>query len=129
MRGSIGHLGIFVSGGVARKERKEFATNMDMADVLPPGLHEAVLRPAKKEARPELAGGGWFVNFHSRDFADLAQHGGTDPEDEKRLAAVRRVSETNLALHREFAQPVVCALATPPVTRARAPSMPASWPW
>jgi pimeloyl-ACP methyl ester carboxylesterase len=39
----IGHLGIFVSGGVARKEHDEFASNIDLIDVLPPGLYEAVM--------------------------------------------------------------------------------------
>ena len=39
---SVGHLGIFVSGGVARKEHGEFASNIDLIDVLPPGLYEAV---------------------------------------------------------------------------------------
>ncbi|WP_233256243.1 DUF3141 domain-containing protein [Falsiroseomonas bella] len=118
VHGSIGHLGIFVSGGVARKEHNEFASNMDMIDVLPPGLYEAVLRPAKEEARAELIGGEWLVNFEARRFADLARHGGTDAEDEKRFAAARRVSEANLALYRQFAQPAVRALATPPVTWA-----------
>ena len=118
VHGSIGHLGIFVSGGVARKEHNEFATNMDMIDVLPPGLYEAVLRPAEGQARPELVGGDWLVNFETRGFDALARHGGTDPEDEKRFAAVRRVSEANLALYRQFAQPAVRAMATPPVTWA-----------
>ena len=39
----IGHLGIFVSGSVAKKEHDEFASNIDLIDVLPPGLYEAVL--------------------------------------------------------------------------------------
>ena len=39
---SVGHLGIFVSGGVARKEHGEFASNIDLIDVLPPGLYEAM---------------------------------------------------------------------------------------
>ena len=38
----IGHLGIFVSGGVARKEHTEFSNNIDLIDVLPPGLYEAI---------------------------------------------------------------------------------------
>ena len=38
---SIGHLGIFVSGGVAKKEHAEFSSNIDLIDVLPPGLYEA----------------------------------------------------------------------------------------
>ena len=42
---TVGHLGIFVSGGVAKKEHQEFASNIDLIDVLPPGLYEAVLTP------------------------------------------------------------------------------------
>ena len=34
---SVGHLGIFVSGGVAKKEHQEFASNIDLIDVLQPG--------------------------------------------------------------------------------------------
>ena len=41
----IGHLGIFVSGSVAKKEHDEFASNIDLIDVLPPGLYEAVMTP------------------------------------------------------------------------------------
>src|SRR5690349_3600621 len=44
---SAGHLGIFVSGSVAKKEHDEFASNIDMIDVLPPGLYEAVITPKK----------------------------------------------------------------------------------
>ncbi len=42
---SIGHLGIFVSGSVAKKEHDKFASNIDLIDVLPPGLYEAVMTP------------------------------------------------------------------------------------
>src|SRR3954469_13772397 len=89
VHGSIGHLGIFVSGGVARKEHNEFASNMDMIDVLPPGLYEAALQPAKGVARGELVGSDWLVTFEARDLTDLAKYGGTDAEDERRFAAVR----------------------------------------
>jgi poly(3-hydroxyalkanoate) synthetase len=36
---SIGHLGIFVSGGVARKEHGEFSSNIDLIDLLPLRSH------------------------------------------------------------------------------------------
>ncbi|HEY6223293.1 MAG TPA: DUF3141 domain-containing protein, partial [Gemmatimonadales bacterium] len=48
---TVGHLGIFVSGGVARKEHSEFSSNIDLIDVLPPGLYEAVF-----EAKTDAAG-------------------------------------------------------------------------
>ena len=43
MHQNIGHLGIFVSGKVATKEHGEFVSCMEMIDVLPPGLYEAVI--------------------------------------------------------------------------------------
>jgi poly(3-hydroxyalkanoate) synthetase len=42
MHQSIGHLGIFVSASVANKEHEEFTAAMDMIDIMPPGLYEAV---------------------------------------------------------------------------------------
>jgi hypothetical protein len=33
---TVGHLGIFVSSGVARKEHGEFSSNIDLIDALPP---------------------------------------------------------------------------------------------
>ena len=122
MHASIGHLGIFVSGGVARKEHNEFASNMDMIDVLPPGLYEAVLHASGAEAPGH---GDWLATFEARQLNDLAAHGGTSEEDTKRFAAMRRVSEANLALYRQFAQPVVGRLATPMATTAAAQLHPA----
>ena len=110
---SIGHLGIFVSAQVARKEHREFASNMDLIDVLAPGLYEAVLRPKSGEAGEELVDGDHVVRFEPRQVADLAIHGGTSAEDERRFAAVRRVSEANLALYRQLVQPLIRASLLP----------------
>ena len=76
-------------------------------------------------AREELAGGDWLAGFEARDMRDLAAHGGTSPEDEKRFAAVRRVSEANLALYRMVAQPALRTVATPPITETLAELHPA----
>lgn len=110
---SIGHLGIFVSAQVARKEHREFASNMDLIDVLPPGLYEAVLRPKTGEVGEELVDGEHVLRFEPRAVADLATHGGTSAEDERRFAAMRRVSEANLALYRQFVQPLIRASVLP----------------
>jgi poly(3-hydroxyalkanoate) synthetase len=40
---TIGHLGIFVSGKVATKEHGELVSCMDLINVMPPGLYEAVI--------------------------------------------------------------------------------------
>ncbi len=110
----IGHLGIFVSGGVARKEHDEFASNIDLIDVLPPGLYEAVLEP-KGEAmeHPELVTGEWVMRCERRTLDDIRALGGNDMEDDNRFAAAARLSEINLALYRAFAQPAVKAAVNP----------------
>jgi hypothetical protein len=48
---TIGHLGIFVSAGVARKEHGEFASNIDMIDVLPPRPLRGDVRAARRSRR------------------------------------------------------------------------------
>jgi hypothetical protein len=109
---SIGHLGIFVSGGVARKEHDEFASNIDLIDVLPPGLYEAVMTPkAAVTTGADLAKGDWVVRFEPRTLADLRAIVRPDPEDELRFAAVRRISDINLGLYRTLLQPFVQAFA------------------
>ena len=115
----IGHLGIFVSAGVAKKEHDEFASNIDLIDVLPPGLYEAVLTP-KGEAvdNPELVTGEWVMRCEARTLDDIRALGGNDLEDERRFAAAARVSEINLALYRTFVQPMVKAAVTPPMAEA-----------
>ncbi len=108
----IGHLGIFVSGGVARKEHDEFASNIDLIDVLPPGLYEAVMTPRTDDAvNPDLVGGDWIVRFEPRTMDDLRTIVQPDPENERRFATARRVSEINLGLYRAMFQPFVRAFA------------------
>jgi hypothetical protein len=108
---TIGHLGIFVSGGVAKKEHGEFSSNIDLIDTLPPGLYEAVLESKSDEtANPHLVAGNWVMRFEARTLDDIRALGGNDVADERRFATAARVSEINLSLYRLFAQPVIRAL-------------------
>ncbi len=62
----IGHLGIFVSGGVARKEHYEFASNIDFIDCMPPGLYEAVIEKTSAETvHPDLVTGDYISRFRT----------------------------------------------------------------
>jgi len=109
---SVGHLGIFVSGGVARKEHDEFASNIDLIDVLPPGLYEAVMTPKSGAAAgADLVAGDWIVRFEPRTLAALRSIVQPSEDNERRFATARRVSEINLGLYRTFLQPFVRALA------------------
>jgi len=107
---TVGHLGIFVSGGIARKEHQEFASNIDLIDVLPPGLYEATLTPKTADsANQEGIVGDWIVRFEPRTLDDVRAIVQPDDENERRFAAVRRVSEINLGLYRTLFQPLVRA--------------------
>ena len=108
---TVGHLGIFVSGGVARKEHGEFSSNIDLIDTLPPGLYEAVFEHKTEDtANPDLVTGDWVMRCEARTLDDIRALGGNDAADERRFATAARVSEINLALYRTFAQPIVRAL-------------------
>ncbi|MCB1777075.1 MAG: DUF3141 domain-containing protein [Candidatus Competibacteraceae bacterium] len=110
---NIGHLGIFVSGGIARKEHQEFTSNIDLIDVLPPGLYEAVMTPKTAEAaNPDFISGDWIVRFEPRTLDDIRAIVQPSPENERRFATVRRISEMNLGLYRTLFQPFVQAFAS-----------------
>src|SRR6516164_9137429 len=112
----VGHLGIFVSGSVAKKEHGEFASNIDLIDTLPPGLYEAVFEPKTDSAAgADLVTGDWLMRCEMRTLDDIRSLGGNDAADERRFATAARVSEINLTLYRTFAQPIVRALATAPL--------------
>ena len=111
---TVGHLGIFVSGGIAKKEHSEFSSNIDLIDVLPPGLYEARFeRKTGGTPHPDLVEGDWVMRCEPRTLDDIRGLGGHEPEDERMFATVAHVSETNLALYRTFLQPLVRAAINP----------------
>ena len=113
---SIGHLGIFVSGKVAVKEHQEFAHNIDLIDCLPPGLYEAVIRPkSEDEANADLATGDFIVRFEMRTLDHIRALGCNDIADERKFAAVARLSEINLELYRTFLRPWITAMVNEPM--------------
>ncbi|EHR03183.1 DUF3141 domain-containing protein [Bradyrhizobium sp. WSM471] len=111
---SVGHLGIFVSGGVAKKEHAEFSSNIDLIDVLPPGLYEATFEAKGADTtHADLAAGQWVMRCEARTLDDIRAMGGNSPEDERRFAAAKRVSELNLAAYRKFVQPWIRGMVAP----------------
>jgi len=109
----IGHLGIFVSGKVATKEHGEFTNAMDLIDLLPPGLYEAIITDVGADtANPELVEGRYLLTLQPRTLDDIKALGCNDLQDERRFATMSRVSDINQGLYRSFLSPVVRALAT-----------------
>ena len=103
----IGHLGIFVSAGVANREHSEFASALDLIDVLPPGLYEAIIT----DTTPDMPGISMIddhhvIRFEPREINDILALG--DGRDgEKAFEVVRRVAEINQAMYNRYVSPVM----------------------
>jgi pimeloyl-ACP methyl ester carboxylesterase len=110
---SIGHLGIFVSGKVATKEHGEFAQSMDMIDLMPPGLYEAVITGVDETVEhPELVQGNYLFSLESRTLEDIRKLGGNSPEDDRAFATVARVSEIGQGVYGTLMRPTVRGAVT-----------------
>jgi hypothetical protein len=109
---TVGHLGIFVSAKVATKEHRELQQGMDIIDVLPPGLYEAVFEKKTSDtAGHELVSGDWVLRFEPRSLADLRALGTNDEADDLRFATLARLSEVTQGLYRSFLSPTVQSFA------------------
>ena len=119
MHQSIGHLGIFVSGKVATKEHGEFVSAMELIDVMPPGLYEAVITEIDDATENrELVEGRHLFRLEARTMNDIRALGVNDAADDQRFATVARVSEINLGLYRTLVAPTVRAAANEPLAEA-----------
>jgi hypothetical protein len=98
---------------VAAKEHGEFVSCMELIDVLPPGLYEAVITEVDESTvNPELVQGRYLFRLEGRTLDDIRSLGGNDPADDARFATVARVSEVNLGLYQTLLAPVVRSMVT-----------------
>jgi pimeloyl-ACP methyl ester carboxylesterase len=123
----IGHLGIFVSGKVAKKEHKQIVSVLKSVELLPPGLY--AMQILERDA-----GGGktdYAVEFHERRLEDvMARLNRAQRADEKPFEAVAAVSEFNQRAYELFAQPLIQAMAsdaTAELARQMAPIRAQRW--
>lgn len=110
-----GHLGVFVSSSVAKKEHTELTENMDLIDILPPGLWEAVITPREPgQDYADLATGNHVLRFEPRKLDDIRALGLNTAEDDRRFATVAKLSEINADLYKTWLRPFVQTVATVP---------------
>ena len=122
---SIGHLGIFVSGSVGRKEHQEFAANIDVIDVLPAGIHRMQIDEHHDDAQEgEPASDAYLTRIRRSNIDEIREIVRPDPESDRRFAAAARISEINLACYRSFVQPCVRAWVTTEGARSLEPLHP-----
>lgn len=102
----IGHLGIFVSAGVARLEHRAILESLDEIEALAPGLYE--MRIDNPSGDPDCHKPSYSVRFEPRKVEDLRAD-----FPREAFERVRQVSEMNEAWYRAFISPWVQALTTP----------------
>jgi len=107
----VGHLGIFVSSSIAKKEHTEVTSTMKTIEALSPGLYEMTI----DEQIGEGVDAHFHVSFHERKLADIRAIDENDRSDERDFAAVERFSELSTELYEIGVRPLVQAMVTPQV--------------
>jgi len=102
----VGHLGIFVSAGVARLEHRAILESLDEIEALAPGLYE--MKIDNPGGDPDCHKPDYSVRFEERQVADLRKQ-----YPREAFERVRQVSEFNEALYKAFASPWVQTFANP----------------
>jgi hypothetical protein len=102
----IGHLGIFVSGKVAKKEHAQIVSVLEAIEGLPPGLYGMAIEEHRgANGQPE-----YEVEFRERRLEDVvAQINRFGRVDEKPFEAVAEVSQLNQRAYEVLVRPMVQA--------------------
>jgi pimeloyl-ACP methyl ester carboxylesterase len=104
---NVGHLGIFVSGKVAKKEHAQIVSVLKSIEALPPGLYAMAISERKRsDGKPE-----YEVEFREHQLEEImARLNRFERVDEKPFEAVAEISEFNQRAYELFAQPLVQSL-------------------
>lgn len=107
---NVGHLGIFVSGKVARKEHRQILGNIGWLEYLTPGLYEMVIEKGSAASGAD----DYDVRFEARQMEDLLELD-DGLEDEEAFLPANAISKFNDFIYRNFASPWVKASVIPPM--------------
>jgi pimeloyl-ACP methyl ester carboxylesterase len=104
----IGHLGIFVSGKVAKKEHTQIVSVLQTIERLPPGLYGMDIKQGAESGDQE-----YEVEFRELQLEEVsARLNRFQREDEKPFEAVATLSEFNQRAYELFARPLVQAVSS-----------------
>jgi hypothetical protein len=110
MHEHVGHLGIFVSGKVAKKEGTQIASVLKSIEALPPGLYGMQITEQKSAGESKPAYEVSFVELRLEDIS--ARMNRFKRVDEKPFEAARVAAEFNQRAYELFGRPLVKAFAS-----------------
>ena len=116
----VGHLGIFVSGSVARLQHRAILESLDDVEALSPGLYEMVIDNPSGD--PDCETGDFEVRFEPREVDDLGI-----ASDDAALKQVAQISWINEAVYSTFVSPWIRAATTPASAEALRALHPMRW--
>lgn len=109
----VGHLGIFVSSQIAKREHSEVASTLKTIEALAPGLYEMQIDDMSEQG-DRL---NFTVSFAERTLEDIrALDDGF--HDERPFAAVARASEMQAQAYDSLVRPFIRAAVTPTAAQA-----------
>ena len=115
----VGHLGIFVSSSIARREHREIVSTLKAIEAMAPGLYEMKIEDVKGEGLAAR----YEISFHERTIADILA---LDDErgDERPFAAVSRMSRLAAEAYELTLRPFVRAMSSEATARFLADAQP-----
>lgn len=103
LQDKVGHLGIFVSASVAKKEHAEMTSTLQTIEALAPGLYEMKI----EEQTGEGDDAKFVVSFHDRKMADIVGISEGGRREEAAFAAVDRLSHLGAEVYDLWMRPLV----------------------
>jgi len=101
----VGHLGIFVSASLARREHRAILDHVGDLEALEPGLYEMKIIDGKDDG---CAGSSYSVRFEPRRVEEIRYE-----YPREAFERVQALSELNEFIYSKFASPFVRAVASP----------------
>jgi len=120
----IGHLGIFVSGKVAKKEHAQIVSVLKSIEALPPGLYAMSIKEhTGRNGKPE-----YEVEFMERSLEEIsARLNRFERADERPFEAVSALSEFNQRAYELFLQPFVQSISNEYTAKLQRQFHPLRW--
>ncbi|MEE1609794.1 DUF3141 domain-containing protein [Microvirga sp. CF3016] len=113
MHKSVGHLGIFVSGAVAKREHTQIVDLIEYIEHLPPGLYGMQVEEQKTNGSVR-----YDVLLTERRIEDLQVLQKYGRKDEGPFKAVEKTSEALASAYESFVHPFVAPMVTPAAAKA-----------
>jgi pimeloyl-ACP methyl ester carboxylesterase len=113
MHQSVGHLGIFVSGAVAKREHTQIVDLIDYIEHLPPGLYGMQVEEQKTNGSVR-----YDVMLTERRVEDLQILQKYGRKDEGPFRVVENTSEALASAYETFVHPFVAPMVTPAAAKA-----------